>query len=79
MVAQPLSCVYWAVMDAVRDYWTRQWAAIDPVALELRPDGRVAVQVHQVVRDLDGGIVADSVVVHLYELRDGLIARMDVQ
>jgi len=69
--------------DAVRDYWTRQWAAIDPhvdpVDIGPRPDGRVAVEVQQVVRDLEGGVVAAGTVVHVYELRSGLVARMDVE
>ena len=72
--------------DAVRDYWTRQWAAIDPrvdpVQIGTRvggDDGRVEVEVHQVVHNLDGGLLDDGVVIHVYELRDGLVARMDVK
>lgn len=69
--------------EAVRDYWTRQWAAIDPhvdpVEIGPRLDGRVAVEVQQVVRDLAGAVVASGIVVHVYELRDGLVARMDVE
>jgi hypothetical protein len=68
--------------DGVRDYWTRQWAAIDPsveaVGVAVRPDGAVAVDVEQVVRDLDGTVVAQGRVVHVYTLRDGLVARMDI-
>ena len=37
--------------DAVRDYWRRQWAAIDssaePTAVTQRPDGTVEVAVHR--------------------------------
>jgi hypothetical protein len=69
--------------EPVRDYWTRQWAAIDPqvapVEIGPRADGRVAVQVRQVVRDLDGEVVAEGNVVHVYEMRSGLVARMDVE
>jgi hypothetical protein len=69
--------------DAVRDYWTRQWAAIDPKvepgAITVRRDGRIAVDVHQVVRSLDGDVVAENDVVHVYEIRDGLITQMDVE
>ena len=68
---------------AVADYWMRQWAAIDPrvdaVGIAVRPDGRVAVDVHQVVRDHEGQLMSDSRVVHVYELDDGLIARMDIE
>ena len=69
--------------DAVRDYWTRQWAAIDPtvepVSVAGRPDGRIAVEVVQTVRGLDGALIAEGRVTHVYVLRDGLIARMDVE
>jgi hypothetical protein len=71
---------------AVRDYWTRQWAAIDPHVepVEIGPrvggDGvRVAVEVEQVVRNLEGEVVAAGTVLHVYELRSGLVARMDVE
>jgi hypothetical protein len=39
----------------------------------------VAVSVHQVVRDLDGELVAENDVRHVYTLRDGLITAMDVE
>jgi len=69
--------------DAVRAYWTRQWAAIDgrvePVLIEERPDGRVVVEVQQTVRDLDGALLSDGRVRHVYTLRDGLVTRMDVE
>jgi hypothetical protein len=35
--------------------------------------------VHQIVRALDGSLLADREVTHLYELRDWLIVRMDVR
>ena len=64
--------------DAVRDYWTRQWAAIDSrveaLAFEERPDGRVAVTVDQTVDGEHAGRVT-----HVYAFRDGLVARMDVE
>jgi ketosteroid isomerase-like protein len=67
---------------AVGEYWRRQWAEIDPrvepVAVTERPDGRVDVEVRQVVRDRAGGVMAENTVHHVYELRDGLVARMDV-
>jgi hypothetical protein len=69
--------------DAVRDYWTRQWAAIDPhvtpTGFSTRPDGSVVVEVHQLVRALDGSPVAESDVRHVYVFRDDLIERMDVE
>jgi ketosteroid isomerase-like protein len=68
--------------DAVRTYWEAQFAAIDPhvdpVAIETTGDTAV-VTVHQVVRDLDGNVLADQVVEHVYRFRDALVARMDVR
>jgi hypothetical protein len=66
----------------VRDYWRRQFAQIDP-RVEPRSfadagDGRVAVTVHQLVRDLDGTLLADREVTHVYAFRDDLIVGMDV-
>lgn len=34
---------------------------------------------HQVVRDPEGRRLSDSRVVHVYELRDGLVVRMDIE
>jgi hypothetical protein len=69
--------------DAVLGYWRRQFAAIDPQvaprAFAERSDGRIAVEVHQVVRSLEGELLADGTVVHVYALRDGLVERMDVE
>lgn len=69
--------------DAVRNYWLRQWAEIDPwvdpVSITHLPDGRVDVAVHQVVRDLAGNLLSDAYVHHLYGLdANGRIARMDI-
>jgi ketosteroid isomerase-like protein len=69
--------------DAVREYWTRQFAAIssrvDPEAFSDGPDGSVTVDVHQVVHDAGTGeLLSDSRVRHRYRLEDGLVTRMDV-
>ena len=69
--------------EAVRAYWTRQFGLIDsrvePLRFTARPDGRVAVEVRQVVRDLGGAVLADGLVTHVYTLRDGLVARMEIE
>jgi ketosteroid isomerase-like protein len=68
--------------DAVRDYWTRQFGVIDshvePESFE-EVDSKIVVEVHQVVRDLNGALLSDQQVEHVYTLRDGLIARMDIR
>jgi hypothetical protein len=69
--------------DGVRAYWTRQWGMIDPhvepLNMEKDAMGRVVVEVHQVVRDLNGNLLADKIVHHAYSIRDGLIERMDIE
>ena len=68
--------------DGVRAYWTRQWAMIDPhvepVAFSADPNGEVVVGVHQVVRDLNGNLLADKFVGHLFRIEGGLIRRFDI-
>jgi ketosteroid isomerase-like protein len=69
--------------EAVRDYWTAQWAEIDPhvepLSVTERADGTLAVTARQVVRTPDGELLSDGEVVHVYRLSDGLIRRMDVE
>ena len=68
---------------AVRDYWRRQWSLIDPRVEPLRfasdADGRIVVDVHQVVRDLGGRVLKDQIVQHAYLVEDGLIRRMEIR
>ena len=69
--------------EGVRAYWTRQWGMInphvDPVSFKLESAGRIAVGVHQVVRDLSGKVLKDCMVEHVYSLENGLICRMDIR
>jgi len=66
----------------VRAYWTEQWSEIDPHVepASFRPEGagRILVEVHQVVRDLAGAVVADGHVGHRFTIESGLIRAMDV-
>jgi hypothetical protein len=66
----------------VRDYWTRQSGTMNPHVepLEMVRDetGRIAVRVHQVVKDLEGNLLLDTIVRHIYRVRDGLILGMDI-
>ena len=70
-------------LDAVRAYWTEQWNEIDPhvepVAFHTATLGQVLVDVHQVVRGLDGALLADEIVQHRFTIADGLIRKMDVE
>jgi ketosteroid isomerase-like protein len=69
--------------DGVREYWTRQFGMIDshvtPERIELQEDGTLAVEVHAVVRDLDGAEVSNTHLRHVYSFREGLVQRMDIE
>jgi ketosteroid isomerase-like protein len=69
--------------EEVRSYWTRQWAMInphvDPVGFSNGPEGEVIVEVHQVVHDLDGKLLLDQTVGHIFRIEDGLIRRFDIR
>lgn len=67
----------------VKNYWIRQWKEIDPVVkptgfLE-RPDGTLEVSVHQHVKDLQGELLFDGPVKHIYTLEDGRIKMMRIE
>lgn len=68
--------------SAVRSYWERQWAVInprvEPLSFTTDGSGRTVVEVHQVIRNLGGQTLADRTVRHVYAFRDGLIERMDI-
>jgi ketosteroid isomerase-like protein len=68
--------------DGVRDYWTRQWAVLDPrvepVNIRTGTGGETIVNVHQVVHDLEGKLLVDQMVVHIFRFEDGLIQRFDI-
>jgi ketosteroid isomerase-like protein len=68
--------------DAVRSYWNRQFETlnpqVEPVQIEPDNNGNWVVEVHQVVHDVKGNLLIDTTVYHTYQVRDGLIARMDI-
>ena len=69
--------------DEVRAYWTRQWKELDPsvepVGVTDRKDGLVEVNVHQVAKDLQGNVLFDGLVKHIYTIENGLITRMEIE
>ncbi len=68
---------------AVRDYWKRQFEVLDsivePMKFTRETDGRIAIDVHQVVHDKGGKLVADQMVQHVYAIREGLIQSMEIR
>ena len=69
--------------EEVRSYWKRQWAVVDPHVepVEISSDGKgeVVVKVHQVVRDPNGNLLADRLVIHVFQVRNALIERFDIR
>jgi hypothetical protein len=68
--------------EEIRAYWTRQWAEFDPhvepLTIAETGDGRIRVTVHQLVKSLQGYVLSDSEVIHVFTLTSGLIAAMDL-
>lgn len=69
--------------EEVRAYWTRQWAAIDPrvepTGFSTGANGEIVVEVHQTVRDLEGAVLADRMVGHIFRIENGVITRFDIR
>jgi ketosteroid isomerase-like protein len=69
--------------EEVRRYWTRQRTLIDPhvepKCFACDDTGRTVVEVKQVVRDLAGVTLIDTVVFHAYLIENGLIRTMEIR
>jgi nuclear transport factor 2 (NTF2) superfamily protein len=76
--------------DGIREYWTRQWAMVDPhvepVGFRKMNDDAISVEVIQTIRDLDGNVLQDQThglkgktVRHIFSFKNGLVSRFDVE
>jgi hypothetical protein len=69
--------------NEIREYWTRQWSEInpnvEPIGMKERLNGSLEVEIHQIVKDLQGNSLFDGTVKHIYTLQDGLLRRMDIE
>lgn len=68
--------------EEIRAYWTRQWADFDPhvepLSITDGATGKTHVRVHQLVKSLQGDVLSDTEVVHVFTMHAGLIAAMDL-
>jgi hypothetical protein len=68
--------------EEIRAYWTRQWGEFDPhvepLAITEGDGSKVRVTVHQLVRSLQGDVLSDSEVLHVFTMNSGLISSMDL-
>ena len=67
---------------ALKHDWTQYWSVasdrLEPKGIGVLPDGRIVVDARQVVTAPDGAVRSERKVRHTFTLRDGKIARMDV-
>ncbi len=75
--------------EALRDYWTRQWAMVsphvEPIRIDRRGDGAIVAEVVQTVHDLEGNPLQgqtnglkDKTVSHIFRFQGGKVARFDI-
>ena len=68
--------------EEIRAYWTRQWGEFDghvePLAITKEGERRIRVRVRQIVKNLEGNVLSDSQVLHIFTMNNGLIAAMDL-
>ena len=69
--------------EAVRNCWTRQWKLLDPhvesIQFDEEAEGRIKVTVHQVVLGIDGKLLIDQIINHVYTFEDGLVRSMEIR
>ncbi|MGB6298290.1 MAG: nuclear transport factor 2 family protein [Rivularia sp. (in: cyanobacteria)] len=68
--------------DAVREYWLNQFKHIQPeletLKFETDENNRNVVTVHQVIKDLQGNLLADATIQQIFTIEDGLISLYEI-
>jgi hypothetical protein len=68
--------------DAVREYWTNQFKMIQPeletLNFETDEKNRNIVTVHQIIRDLQGNLLAAATVQQIFTIENGLISLYEI-
>jgi hypothetical protein len=68
--------------EAIRAYWTRQWSEfnphVEPIEVTDRGANRTDVKVHQIVKNLNGDVLSDQTLLHVFTIANNLIERMDI-
>lgn len=69
--------------EEVRAYWLRQWQQIDPtvepISFEDKPDGRIAINVRQIIKDPEGQILSDTLLFHVYTVENCKVRMMAIE
>lgn len=68
--------------DQVREYWTSQFRDIQPeletLKFETDENNRNVVTVHQIIKDLQGNVLADATVRQIFTIIDGSISVYEI-
>ncbi|MGB6167119.1 MAG: nuclear transport factor 2 family protein [Geitlerinemataceae cyanobacterium] len=68
--------------DAVREYWTNQFKVIQPeletLKFETDENNRNVVTVQQVIKDVQGNLLADATVQQIFTIENGLISLYEI-
>jgi hypothetical protein len=68
--------------DAVREYWTNQYKVIqvqlETLKFETDDNNRNIVTVHQIVRDLQGNLLADATIEQIFTIENSLISLYEI-
>lgn len=66
----------------VREYWRKQFELInpqlEPFAFKTDAENREVVTLRQIVRDLDGNLLVDKTVEHIFTIENGLIKIFEI-
>jgi hypothetical protein len=68
--------------EGVREYWTRQFKLVSSKVTPMdvsESNGKIIIKVHQVVHDLDGKLLADETVKHIFKMDRDKIAQFDIE
>ena len=69
--------------DAVREYWTNQFKDIQPeletLKFETDEKNRDVVTVHQIIKDLEGNVLANATIHQIFTIKDGLITLYEIE
>lgn len=69
--------------NEIKLLWTKQWTEInpklEPIGYDERANGSVEVRVYQNIKDLDGNLMFDGLVKHIYTFQKGLIQTMETE
>lgn len=68
--------------QGIKEYWTRQWTLINPhveitdLSLE---NGEIVAHVRATVKDLEGNLLSQGMIKHVYFLKNNLVQRMEIR